>query len=396
MKKGHVERSAAWMLVACLTIGCASDPAPASRRERRAGQEAAGVSVRSVASAEGASARTGSGASTRAAEPAITSLREPEPVEPLRASMLRERALTLLEESARSEDPLLRSNAMEFANLAAGRMSAALAAGLADPSSAVRASALVTIGRSRLEELVDRVPPLVEDSSPFVRASAVFALARMGRAADRSMSRLADLLFTDPSPRVRAHVAVLLGELGDASAVPMLREAAAADLPRASAIEAQLLRLQIAEALVKLGQERELPTIRAALYAARPEDLEASALAVQIIGQVRDKGSIDYLVWLSSQRDEQGNLLPAEVRLAIASTLAQLGLPRGDFIADEFVRSEQAAIRAQAAEVYGRIGLGRNLAKLERMMEDPSPLVRLYAAAGVLRTVNRIAGLDDR
>ncbi|MBM4108585.1 MAG: HEAT repeat domain-containing protein [Phycisphaerae bacterium] len=371
----------ACVLAVALAAGCAAEPKPVSRRDRR-GQEPAPVAPQAPAAPTGK-------------EP-IASLREAEPVAPLRASTLRERALTLIEESARAEDPQLRSNTMEFANLAAARMTAALAAGLADPSPAVRASALVTIGRSQVESLVDQIPPLVEDSSPFVRSSAVFALARLGRAADRSVSRLADLLFTDPSPRVRAHVAVLLGELGDASAAPMLREAAAVDLPRASVIEVQLLRLQIAEALVKLGHERELPTIRAALYAARPEDLEASALAVQIIGQLEDKGSTDHLVWLSSQRDEQGNPLPAEIQLAIASTLAQLGIARGDFIADGFAEASQAAIRAQAADVYGRIGQGRNLGKLERMMQDPSPLVRLYAAAGVLRTVNRAAGVSDR
>lgn len=381
--KGPVSGVAAWVSVAALVAGCAAEPKPTTRRERRAAEEAAAV--------EASPAPT-----PRSGNEPFASLREPEPVPPLRASTLRERALTLIEESARAEDPQLRSNTMEFANLAAARMSAALSAGLADPSPAVRASALVTIGRSRVEGLVDQIPPLVEDSSPFVRSSAVFALARLGRAADRSVSRLADLLFTDPSPRVRAHVAVLLGEMGDGSAAPMLREAAALELPRASVVEMQMLRLQIAEALVKLGHDRELPTIRAALYAARPEDLEASALAVQIIGQLQDKGSTDHLVWMSSQRDEQGNPLPAEIRLAIASTLAQLGIARGDFIADEFAEAQQAAIRAQSADVYGRIGRGRNLAKLERMMQDPSPLVRLYAAAGVLRTVNRSSGGDDR
>ncbi len=389
MRKRIVARATAWIVAGGLVVGCAAEPASLSRRERRERQERDAVAVEQGRDRGGVNA-------SRAGEPNFAALREPEPVAPLRASMLRERALALLEEASRAEDPQLRSNAMEFANLAAIRLSGSLAAGLSDPSPAVRASALVTIGRSRLEDLVDKIPPLVEDSSPFVRASAVFALARLGRATDRSMSRLADLLFTDPSPRVRAHVAVLLGEIGDPSAVQMLREAAAADIPRASAIEIQLLRLQIAEALIKLGQERELPTIRAALYAARPEDLEASALAVQIIGQLRDKGSVDYLVWLSSQRDERGNPLPAEIRLAIASTLAQLGLPRGDFIADEFAQAEQPPIRAQAADVYGRLGMGRNLAKLERLMDDPSPLVRLYAAAGVLRTVNRLTGLDDR
>jgi HEAT repeat protein len=316
-------------------------------------------------------------------------LAEPEPVAPLRLSTLRERALGSLEAAARDADAQVRSNAMEFALLAPRRMSAARASALSDPNPAVRTSALVTIGRAGLAEHVDRVAPLTADSSAFVRSAAIFAMAKLGRGADSDVSTLADILFNDPSPRVRAHVAFLLGELGQPGAAGMLRDAAAAPMSQATSAEAALLRLQIAEAMVKLGQEGELPAIRAALYAARPEDLEASALAVQILGQLRDRGSTDYLVWMTGQRDEQGNPLPAEVRLSIAAALAKIGMSRGDFIADEFIDHPSPAIRAQAADVYGHTGTPRNLAKLERMLEDPSPVVRVYAAAAILRTADR-------
>lgn len=63
----------------------------------------------------------------------------------------------------------------------------------------------------------------------------------------------------------------------------------------------RLLQLQLAEAMVKLGEDDQIATIRAALYPSRPEDLEATALAVQIIGQVKDRGSIDELIYLSAK-----------------------------------------------------------------------------------------------
>lgn len=319
----------------------------------------------------------------------IARLAEPEPVSPLRLSSLRERALGTLEAAARDADPQVRSNAMEFALLAPRRMSDALGQALSDPNPAVRTSALVTVGRAGLDEHVDRAAPLADDPSPFVRAAAVFALAKLGRGSESGMASLSEILFNDPSPQARAHVAFLLGELGQPGAADMLRDAASEPVTRATPAQAALLRLQIAEAMVKLGQENELPAIRAALYAARPEDLEASALAVQILGQLRDRGSTDYLVWMTGQKDERGNPLPAEVRLSIAAALAKIGMARGDFIADEFVDNQAPAIRAQAADVYGHTAAPRNLAKLERLLDDPSPVVRVYAAAAVLRTTDR-------
>ena len=83
--------------------------------------------------------------------------------------------------------------------------------------------------------------------------------------------------------------------------------------------------------------------------------------------------------------------MPAEVRLAVADALAKMGNTEGSFVADEFATSEIDAVRAQAATVYGRVGRSENLERLRRMMEDPSPLVRIAAAGGVLELTTQTA-----
>ena len=117
------------------------------------------------------------------------------------------------------------------------------------------------------------------------------------------------------------------------------------------------MQLQMAEAMVKLGDLDRIEAIRAALQPARPEDLEATAVAVQILGELGDKRPIDQLVYLSAYRDPTSKApFPAEVRMQVASSLAKLGLDKGGFIADEFLKNPDPALRAQAAGVYGDTG----------------------------------------
>ena len=110
----------------------------------------------------------------------------------------------------------------------------------------------------------------------------------------------------------------------------------------------------------------------------RPDELEATALAVQIIGEVRDRGAIDQLIYLVDEDSDRP--MPAEVRLAVAGALAKLGLREGGFIADAYAQDTNPVIRAQAATVYGQTGSVEHLSKLEGMLLDGSPHVRAGSA----------------
>lgn len=314
---------------------------------------------------------------------------EPGRDELVSASVAREDALNLLLEASKHENALVRANAIEALEGASGRIGDVALRGLSDPNEGVRTVAAMVIGRAKLRETAPAARALLSDSSPYARAAAIYALRRCGF--DENPTPLAEMVAGHHDARVRAHAAFILGELGDKSAIPLLRQAAMSPVIRATSAERRLLELQIAEALVKLGDERELQTIRAALYPSRPEQLESTALAVQIIGEVKDRGSIDQLIYMSAYQGHGQQRMPAEVRLAVADALAKMGNDEGTFVADEFATSEIDAVRAQAATVYGRVGRSENLKPLRQMMEDPSPLVRIAAAGGILELTTQTA-----
>ncbi len=300
---------------------------------------------------------------------------------------LRERAMRTLREAAASSDPRVRANAMEAAGHASQRCQDLLRTGLGDSNLAVRTVAALTIGRHSVTALVPDVRPLLTDASAHVQVAAIYAMVRCGERVDRSP--LGAIVVGDPSLRVRANAAWALGEMGDPSALPLLRQASANKPARASQSEFNMFQLQIAEAMVKLGDERQLEPLRASLYPARPEDLELTALAVQILGEVKDRGSADQLIYLSATRDQAGQRMPAEVRLAIATAMAKMGWPQGDFIADEFIRDRSDTIRSQAAGVYGETGTPDNLGILEALLADADWGVRVAAGGAVLRITDR-------
>lgn len=288
-----------------------------------------------------------------------------------------------------SPNPQVRANAIEGLGRAGDHAEPVIALALRDENPGVRSVATTMAGRIGLTTLTPSVRTLLDDESPFVRASAIGALAALGEPADPT--ELSAMLLDSPNSRLRSHAAFVLGELGDESAIQMLEQAWATPIRNAGEVERRLVRLQIAEALVKLGKDQSIDAVRAALYPARAEELEATALAVQIIGQVRDRGSMDQLIYLSESGERE---MPAEVRLAVAGALARMGQTEGGFIADEYRESRIDAVRAQAATVYGRTGRSEHLVKLERMLEDPSELVRVAAAAGALDLLSGGATAD--
>lgn len=317
------------------------------------------------------------------AEPAAEGAARASASGPLERSTQREAAIERLVSLSRHENAQVRANAVEALSSAPSRVSEVVGDRLLDANEGVRSVAAMVAGRLRLREHIERLEMMVDDSSPYVRASVVFALRRCD--VDQNPSELADMVINHSDPRVRAHAAYILGELRERSALGLLRQASGEPMRRASSSQVDLLRLQIAEAMVKLGDEAQLSVLRAALYPARPEQLEATALAVQILGEVEDKGAIDQLIMLARSASETDRVMPAEVRLAAASSLAKLGLPQGTFVADEYRADPSPVLRAQCAMVYGDTRQGESLGVVVGMCDDASELVRVAASGAVLK-----------
>lgn len=305
-------------------------------------------------------------------------------------SQVREQALSLLAQAGSSDDAEERYNSIEALLPVPSRLEPAVRRGLMDPDDRVRIVAAMAVGKARLTRLVPFVRALLDDKSEMVRAAAVFAVFKCG---DENVSQQAlGSLLQHPRPLFRAHAAWLLGEMGNPSALPMIRDAARDPMPRADQAQTRILRLQLCEAMIKLGDNRALDEVRAALFPSRPEELEATALAIQIMGNIKDKPSQGQLVQLIDKADPQAGKMPAEVRLAAATAMAKMGQPRGGYVADEYRTSTAAPVRAQAALLYGETRHRQYVAVLEPMMADPDSLVRVAAAAGILKITDGPTG----
>ena len=307
--------------------------------------------------------------------------------DPVVRATLRETAIAQLETAATSDDPMLRANALEGLGLVPGRIEPFLADGLRDVNPGVRSVAAVMVGRVGAKSLAPELRQLLDDSTPQVRASAILSLRRLGEPVDPTP--LASMLLHDGSMLVRSQAAFVLGELGDRSGLRLLRAGAKSSAPRAGTAEIRLFQLQVAEAMAKLGDDSQIRTVRAALFPSRPEELEAMALAVQILGELGDRASVDQLIFLTAYRNESKQTYPAEIRLAVAAALAKLGRPEGVFIAREYAQNAEGVVRAQAAHVFGHAGGLEHLADLERMLGDSEGVVKVSAAVGILRVLNR-------
>ncbi|MBU6412811.1 MAG: HEAT repeat domain-containing protein [Planctomycetes bacterium] len=335
-------------------------------------------------------------ASVACAQPAVTTsdASAPTPAKsassaPIQASLLREEAISTLESLANDSNPEIRANVVEAAgglssagNSGGGRLRPIIERGLTDPSAAVQTVALMVVGRNKIKELAPLARTSVSSDNMYVKSAAIFALSAAGVEVDQTP--LANILLNGEKPQIRAHAAFILGEIRNPSALGLLRQAAREKLIMASESQVKSYQLQIAEALVKLGDQSQIDTVRAALYSG-PDDLEAVALAAQILGTLGDTGARNNLINLSVYKDRAGTPLPADVRLAVAAALAKLGEPDAAMIATEFVTHAEPAIRKQAAYVMGLGGKNALAVHLSTLLKDQDAGVRVAAADAILK-----------
>ncbi len=304
-------------------------------------------------------------------------------------SVLREDTIILLTRLTNHENAQVRANAIEALSIVPSRLDAILPVALGDENAGVRTVAAMTVGKTRSCELAPLCEPLLHDPSPFARLAAIFAQSACDD--ERHTEELAYFLLKHESIRVRAQAAFVLGELGNASSTALLRHAAAQGAGRASDAQYRLLQLQIAEALAKLGDEGQRDILVAALFVSRPEDLEATALATQILGEIQSRKSAPELKNLIAYRDEQGMAMPAEIRLGAGVALARLGgfgpgdAERLSELALEYAHNPSPLLRAQVAILRGQIGRSAEVEILRQMLNDRNPLVQVAAGSGILR-----------
>lgn len=327
---------------------------------------------------------------------------------------LRDRAGQVILDASRSDNPRLRLAALESVAASPERARPLAQLALGDPNPAVRYGALVTIGKLQLEGLGRAAAEMADDPNASVRAAALFAAHRCGQ--DVDLSPLAQMLGSDQIAE-RGNAAMLLGLLGDPGAKPMLKEMAGQRIPRVDPAEVEWVRLQFAEAMLKLDPNDDgvMQAVRAAVFS-QYDDIRV--LGLQIVGDSGDR-TMDRMLLELVKADN-----PVQVRIAAAAALAQGGRAEGretlvfaasytadnvlrdvrQFLAanrggdgpafeamtqlanDERARTQVAGeVRAQAAFALGKLGDSAAAMVLSQLLDDPQPIAAVAAAGALLR-----------
>ena len=297
---------------------------------------------------------------------------------------LHAQALATLQVATRSEQPLVRANAIEMLEPEVEPLRDAVRRGLVDRNAGVRFVSAMALGKRRLCGSSELVRPLLDDPSQSVRAAAIFALVVCGDDDVDQTPLSAMVLGLD---RVtRANAALVLGEIGNPTAAVLLREAMKRPLQVENPEVVRASELGLAEALVRLGDRRQLETIRAAFFAPASQG-ELTAMASQMAGRLSDRTLVPAMAALALATGPRQ--AGPELRLIAAEALAridrQMALPA---LAIEFSGSDMPEVRMQVAAVLGLDRSPEGERMLERLLGDPNERVRVAAAGAVLRRGN--------
>ncbi len=296
-------------------------------------------------------------------------------------------AAQLLDEASRSKEPMLRAIALEALLPDPATLEPAVRRGLADPNPGVRFSAAIVGSKAGLPGLAPLVEPLLLDPNESVRAAAILALHRAGRKVDPTPL---GSMVVSPDPSVRGNAVVVLGDLGNRTAIPLLKHGFETPLPKAVPAAVRVVDLQIAEAMVKLGDLSQLEPIHAALFS-RSDQGECIGLACQIVGGLRDKSALPMLQRLIDAGGDDTR--PMEIRLVAAVACMQIMDPGPEALQAlglQGARDARPPVRSVAARLLGYFRSPEATAALSQLLRDREPAVQVAAAAAILQQGARI------
>lgn len=293
---------------------------------------------------------------------------------------IRVSAIDLLVQASFSDDALLRANAIEGLQPVDDQIDEVVRRGMVDSNQGVRFVAVMTVGLRELCGLSHLVRPMLEDSSPSVRAAAMYSLERCG--ADVDLTPLASMVLGS-DPTEKANAAFVLGEIGNPTAIPLIRSGVGRRMSNVETARLQTIDLVMAEAMVKLGDDSERQVIRAALFSPS-ERSELTAMACQMLGRNRDAMMAQNLQTLATGSGPRQPGL--EIQLLACDALAKIDPERVPVdIVLASTTHERPEIRAQAAIVLGNLDSARYGAQLLLLLKDEDPRVQVAAAAAALR-----------
>jgi HEAT repeat protein len=301
------------------------------------------------------------GKEMRAEEPPAPSKPIPMPLE----SALRDQAVDELQKAYHGTDPFLRANAVEGMQMTLGADARVeILSALDDPTSIVCFAACMACGELRLAEAGPKLQAIADGHDAHAEVAALYALHRLGNV--RRSHRL-EALARAADTGTRADVATVLGMLGEPSAMNILKVLGNDDdfAVRAAAWQAMWC----------LGNKQGLTNLVSLTVSQHPDDQIIGLLGIaapkdrRVAGNLRGLLTSDY----------------AEVSLAAARALGEIGMDDGYTVVMNYVNSPDARVRALAAFALGAIGRSDAQPKLAILLRDNDPHVRLAAAVAILR-----------
>lgn len=281
-------------------------------------------------------------------------------------SALRELARTELLNATRDSDPVIRANGIEALQDTLGaEASDAILHGLDDADPLVRFAASMAAGKLKLRAAYSRLTELVNDADDNVKVGVRFALHRLG---DTRYSHDLERLAHSPTRSVRANTALALGLLGEPSALQGILRGMTADAD-------PVVRLQVAEAMWRLGDQDGLQMLVVGTISGYPDD---QIICVLALGEPKDVRVAPHLYGkLTSEYPE--------VALAAARALGMLGSDAGYAIALKASKNSDPRQKAMAALAFGQIGRSDAQDVLAPLLKDPNQPVKLAAATAILQ-----------
>lgn len=368
-------RSAVAGLIAAAALGCAGLLAACESQATLPAVDGRPWSTKS-ASITDPKASTSGGPARLAASPATPSF-------PLTLDLgATQNATDLLLQASLSPSWELRARAVEGLSKSPAVLGSVAERLVGDAHPAVRFATALVIGNERLCTVAPMTRPLLVDRVAAVRAAALFALARCDESVD--LTPLATMLMASEE-RDASTAADLLGRLGNPSALPLLQRAARTGNRQFTPERESIYLLQVAAAMVELGDETQLDPLRAALF--QPEaKAELIGLACQLVVQVGDRGSLGYLHRVMGAEGAQAR--PLELRLVAAWGFLSLGgqnVEGVEYLGLMAAKEPDPRLRAQAAVTLGLLGTPTARDAVSQLLADKDPNVQVAAAAAILK-----------
>lgn len=295
-------------------------------------------------------------------------------------SALLPEAERIIQEGLSDDNPLIRANTIEVVtDTKRIKLMPKVERLLKDDFVPVRFAAALAVGDSEYSLAESSVKQLLKDKEENVKIAADYALNKLRAGSGFELVRKA---AASSNQTIRANAVLLLGKSGDRNSLTVLYWALR------NKDSDDKVRLQAAEAIARLGDERIYPKLWAMLISIYADDRVMGVRAMGALGTAEAKNAL-----ITMLDDDM-----LEVRLAAAEQLGMLGETTGEAeVLKVFMKNltagldkkEVERVNTLAALAIGQIGTANLTKFLPQLLKNESKFVRIAAAKAVLQCTMR-------